>query len=95
MIHGWGADLVLMDPQYAPKVLARPRAGEMVSVIDDSVMRADAGLFRRFELMRFWAGRYRFEVILSPDRLHMNDWSYACLGQALAQSIRDAMREAR
>jgi hypothetical protein len=41
-----------------------------------------------FELMRFWHDRYLgFEQFLSPDQLHMNDWSYGCLADALAYAI--------
>ena len=31
-----------------------------------------------------------FEAFLSPDRLHMNDWSYNCFAKALADAIADA-----
>jgi hypothetical protein len=30
--------------------------------------------------------------MLSPDLLHMNDWSYGCLAKLLAASIVDATR---
>ena len=31
-----------------------------------------------------------FEAFLSPDGLHMNDWSYNCFAKALADAIADA-----
>ena len=32
-IRATGADIVLIDPQYAPKVIAKPEAGKMVELI--------------------------------------------------------------
>jgi hypothetical protein len=31
-----------------------------------------------------------FRAFLSPDGLHMNDWSYACLAKALGLAIAEA-----
>jgi hypothetical protein len=31
-----------------------------------------------------------FEAFLSPDGLHMNDWSYNCFAKGLADAIADA-----
>src|SRR5262245_60106365 len=83
-----GSDLIVMDPQFAPKVLAHRQAKDFVQLIDDVALQAGAALFRRFELMRFWHDKHRgFEQFLSPDQLHMNDWSYGCLADALAYAI--------
>jgi hypothetical protein len=50
-------------------------------------------VFHRFELMRRWyeTERLPFETFISPDGLHMNDWSYACLAKALAVALADAL----
>jgi lysophospholipase L1-like esterase len=91
-----GADLIIMDPQFAPKVLAHARAGEVVGIIDDTAVQAGAALFRRFALMRFWHEEHLgFEQILSPDQLHMNDWSYGCLAEALAFGLAEALHPSR
>jgi acyl-CoA thioesterase I len=83
-----GAGLIVMDPQFAPKVLAHRQAEDFVRLIDDAALQAGAALFRRFELMRFWHDKQLgFEQFLSPDQLHMNDWSYGCLADALAYAI--------
>jgi lysophospholipase L1-like esterase len=83
-----GAELIVMDPQFAPKVLSHRQAEEFVRLIDDEALQAGAALFRRFELMRFWHDKHlSFEQFLSPDQLHMNDWSYDCLADALAYAI--------
>jgi len=31
-----------------------------------------------------------FDAFLSPDELHMNDWSYGCVAKLLAGAIADA-----
>ena len=83
-----GADLIVMDPQFAPKVLAYRQAEDFVRLIDNAALQAGASLFRRFELMRFWHNKHLgFEQFLSPDQSHMNDWSYGCLADALATAI--------
>ena len=33
-----------------------------------------------------------FEQFLSPDLLHMNDWSYACVAKLLASAILDGAK---
>lgn len=88
-----GADIVVIDPQYAPKVIADPGAERIVELISVAARRQDVNLFRRFALMRYWRdveGR-PFESLISPDGLHMNDWSYACFAEALATAIADAV----
>jgi acyl-CoA thioesterase-1 len=91
-----GADLIVMDPQYAPKVLIHKQADELVDLIGSRALVAGAGLFRRFRLMRFWHGQQLgFDHFLSPDQLHMNDWSYGCLANALAVAIVRAVHPSR
>jgi hypothetical protein len=31
-----------------------------------------------------------FDVFVSPDQLHMNDWSYACVAKLLGTAIAEA-----
>jgi hypothetical protein len=49
-----GADVVLMDPQYAPRVIAKPNADGMVSLIAATAKAEHVGVFHRFDLMRHW-----------------------------------------
>jgi len=88
-----GADVVLIDPQYAPRVIARPNAQGMVALIEQTARFETVNLFRRFALMRHWreTERMPFEAFLSPDELHMNDFSYGCLAHALAGAIAEAI----
>jgi acyl-CoA thioesterase-1 len=91
-IRATGADVVLIDPQYAPKVIAKPEAGPMVELIAATAKAEDVDLFRRFEMMKRWhdADNMSFESFVSPDGLHMNDWSYGCFARGLALAIAEA-----
>jgi acyl-CoA thioesterase I len=91
-MKAFGADVVLIDPQYAPKVLAKPFAQEMVDLIRITAKAENVDVFHRFDVMRQWheQGQMPFETFLSPDQLHMNDWSYACVAKLLAVAISDA-----
>jgi acyl-CoA thioesterase-1 len=87
-----GADVVLVDPQFAPKVIAKPEIEDMVDLISSAATQESVDVFHRFALMRHWhdIDGMPFEAFLSPDGLHMNDWSYNCFAKALADAIADA-----
>jgi acyl-CoA thioesterase I len=85
-------DVVLMDPQYAPRVLGRPQHQTIVDTIRRVANDLNVAVFRRFAVMRQWvtSGEYRMEDILSRDQLHMNDASYHCIARLLADSLTSA-----
>jgi lysophospholipase L1-like esterase len=87
-----GADVILMDPQFAPKVLAKKDADAMVDLLATTAKAQNVDLFRRFAVMRHWrqVARIPFETFISPDELHMNDWSYSCVAKLLAGAIAEA-----
>lgn len=91
-----GADVVLIDPQFAPRVLAKPDADGMVAQMATVAKETNVDLFRRFALMRYWRETQGlgFDVFLSPDELHMNDWSYACVAKVLGDAIVEASTRA-
>ena len=86
------ADVVLIDPQYAPKVIAKTDAEPMVAQIAATAKEVNVDLFRRFALMKRWyeTDHLPFDAFVSPDGLHMNDWSYACVARALGLAIAEA-----
>jgi lysophospholipase L1-like esterase len=49
-----GADVILIDPQFAPKVLAKKEAETMVDLIATTAKANNVDLFRRFAVMRHW-----------------------------------------
>jgi len=90
-------DVVLIDPQYAPRVIKDPDAEPMVNLIADLARKNHVGLFRRFGLMRYWRETLGipFEQFLSPDHLHMNDYSYGCTARYLGAAIVEAVHETK
>jgi lysophospholipase L1-like esterase len=88
-----GADIVLIDPQFAPKVIAKPNIEGMVSLIAAAAKAEHVCLFQRFALMRQWheIEGLPFEAFISPDGLHMNDWSYGCIAKWLGAAIAEAV----
>src|SRR6185437_4440339 len=87
-----GIDVVLMNPQYAPKVIAKSESDQMVDMIDAAARKNHVDLFQRFAVMRYWrlTEDFPFNAFVSPDELHMNDWSYGCTAKLLAVAIADA-----
>ena len=45
---------MLIDPQFAPKVIAKPEAEHMVELIATTAKQEDVDLFRRFDVMKRW-----------------------------------------
>jgi lysophospholipase L1-like esterase len=88
-IHAAGADVMLMDLQYAPAVLLHPGYREMLHVLSAVARTEDVALFRRFAVMRHWAedGQMTLAAMLANDRLHMSDVSYDCLARQVERSI--------
>jgi acyl-CoA thioesterase I len=89
-----GVDTVLMDMQYAPRVLARKDWGGMERAIAEVSRRERIGYFRRFEIMREWdqSGEFAPSALIGPDGLHMTDVSYGCLAKQLARALADQWR---
>lgn len=87
-----GADIVLIDPQFAPKVIAKPHAERMIEFIATTAKLEGVALFRRYDVMKRWSvtDRMPFATFVAPDGLHMNDWSYACMAQGLGTAIAEA-----
>lgn len=84
-----GMDIVLMDLQFAPRVLARPASAEMVRLIAAVARDTRVGLFRRFEIMQHWNDTRQFppDALIGPDGLHMTDASYGCLASQLGEAL--------
>lgn len=96
------ADIILINLQYAPAVLDQQQQGptpatqQMLDMIEKVAADAQLGLFRRFEIMRYWhvTGGVPLDQMISNfdgNWLHQNDWSYNCVAQALCDGIAEAL----
>jgi len=83
-----GADVILMDLQYAPMVLASPYHSKMEAIISEVARQEKIGFFSRFALMRksIEAG-VSPSALVSWDGLHHTADGYNCIGRALARSV--------
>jgi lysophospholipase L1-like esterase len=83
------ADVVLMDPQFAPKVIAKADHDAVVEQIDSIAKEEKVGHLHRYAIMRRWHedDHMPFGAFVSPDGLHMNDWGYSCLARWLGVAI--------
>ncbi len=93
-IRSIGADIVLIDPQFAPKVIVKAQVNQMMELIAATAKRENVDLFRRYDVMKRWRDidHIPFDISLAPDGLHLNDWSYACIAKGLGQAIAEAAR---
>lgn len=91
-----GIDVILMEPQYSPKLVKRPHYAEYIDVLRAIGKRVHVPVVRRFSIMKAWEadGQFVDATMLQSDWLHMRDASYACLGWVVAQSIATTVAEA-
>ena len=87
-----GADVVMVDLQFVPRMIAKPETDTMVKLISAAAKEANVDLFQRFATMRYWreAEHLPFSAFVTPDDLHMNDWGYGCLAKLLGTAIAEA-----
>jgi acyl-CoA thioesterase I len=83
-----GADVILMDNQQSPKLLAKADEPVFDQTLAEVAAETGAALFSRRALMRGWRreGTPLTEFI-AADGLHHNDRGYLCVAEALAQEI--------
>jgi lysophospholipase L1-like esterase len=89
-IQAAGSDVVLVDPQYSPRVTERAEsANKMVKLLGRVAALRHTGIFPRFEVMRNWheTQALPIDTFVIADGLHMNDWGYACFAQLLGDDI--------
>ena len=89
-IQAAGADIVLVDPQYSPRVNEHGEsASKMVRLLGKVAQLRHIGIFPRFEVMREWheTQAIPIDTFVIADGLHMNDWGYACFAQLLGDDI--------
>jgi acyl-CoA thioesterase I len=89
MLKNAGVDVVLMDLQYAPRVLDRSPFSVMEDLIADTANEFRVGLFRRFAVMRYWQRTHPADApaMIGADGLHMTDAGYGCLASDLAAAL--------
>jgi lysophospholipase L1-like esterase len=92
MMKSAGIDVVLIDPQFVPRVITKLEALGVVNLIAATAKELNVNVFRRFSIMKRWLenDNLSFETFTSPDGLHMNDWGYDCLARLIGHAITEA-----
>ncbi|HEX4173768.1 MAG TPA: GDSL-type esterase/lipase family protein [Acetobacteraceae bacterium] len=90
-----GADVILMDNQQSPALLARASEPEFDHELAGVARDTGAALFSRRALMQAWSheGAPLVQFIAS-DGLHHNNHGYQCIAQSLASAVVDALTPA-
>ncbi len=89
-----GADVILMDNQRSPRILASPEHSVMDQAMRDIAGETGVNLFSRGTLMDHWAASGApYDDFIAVDGFHMNNRGYACLAQAMADVITAALKQ--
>ncbi len=88
MLRNTGIDVVLMNNQRAPLILASPHHQQIDQVLADVAGQTGTGLFDRGALMDQWQSSGRpYKDFISDDGVHHNDLGYRCVAHALTSAI--------
>ncbi len=87
-----GIDVVLMDNQRSPMVMAAPEHVAIEAAMAKLATDEGVQLFSRGALMDQWkANGAPYDRFISPDLVHHNDYGYRCLAAALAESMAEGL----
>ncbi len=86
-LHAGHIDTILMDAQYAPRLLANPAYAAFNRQLREIADDTHVALLDRFEAMRYWFGEDGEPAMVGPDETHMSDAGYRCVGRLLASLI--------
>ena len=89
-----GADVILMDNQRSPRILASPDHVLLETAMREVAQSTGVNFFPRSGLMDQWASAGApNEDFIAADGLHMNNRGYACLARALGETLAAALRQ--
>jgi hypothetical protein len=89
LVHGAGADLMLIDPQFSRFLRANANVDPYQAALQQEAAQQDVALFHRYDLMRFWVanGRIDLERVKPEDRFATAEKLHICLGAALSRVV--------
>ena len=89
-----GADVMLMDNQRSPRIMASPENAVMQETLRQIAAETGVNLFSRSVLMDHWAAAGApYDDFIAVDGFHMNNRGYACMAQAMAEVITAALKQ--
>jgi lysophospholipase L1-like esterase len=89
-----GRDVILMSPQFAPRMNVRSNHLLYVETVRSVAERFGVQLYRRFDIMDFWVASGQLSVadLITGDGLHMTDFAYYCTAVLLADMLETAAK---
>jgi lysophospholipase L1-like esterase len=92
-----GRDVILMSPQFAPRMNVRSNHLLYVETVRSVAERLGVLLYRRFDIMDFWvaSGQLSVSDLIGGDGLHMTDFAYYCTAVLLADMLETAAKAGR
>lgn len=84
-----GADVLLIDPQFAPHLAALAHAAQYQAYVARAAESAEAPLLRRYALMRHWheEGIIDLTATTPEEQRRASDFVHRCLAELLAAGI--------
>jgi lysophospholipase L1-like esterase len=89
-----GIEVVLVDPQYYPRSAGVARYEDFVAVMRAVAREQGVPVFRRYAIMKHLiaSGQQSADAFLWKDKFHLNDTSYACLAELMAEAVEFEIR---
>jgi len=89
-----GIEVVLIDPQYYPRSAGVPRYEDFIAVMRRVAREHGVPVFRRYAIMQYLisSGQHSVDDLLWKDKFHLNDVSYGCLAELMAQAVEAEIR---
>jgi lysophospholipase L1-like esterase len=89
-------DIVLVDMQFYPRSERVAVYGDYLKAMRLVAQGQNIPLFGRFAIMKHLvkSGQYTTDQLLAPDNFHLNDLSYGCLADLLADAIEEQVKSA-
>ncbi|WP_157982073.1 SGNH/GDSL hydrolase family protein [Oceanicella sp. SM1341] len=89
MARDAGIGVILIDPQFYPRVSTNPRYADVVAMIDRLGDAEGVPVVRRFERMRRaeTLGPEQINALLAKDAFHMSPLGHECLARDLTATI--------
>lgn len=92
-----GIDVIMVDMQYYPRSERVAVYGDYLRAMRVVAEKQKVALFPRFAIMKYLvkSGQHTPEQLLAPDNFHLNDLSYGCLADLLADAIEEQIKAGR
>lgn len=89
-----GIEVVLVDPQFYPRAANVPLYPQYVAVTRSVAREQGVPVFRRYAIMQHLiaSGQHTVDGLLWTDKFHLNDTSYACLAELMAEAVEEEIR---